>query len=84
MSAAEIRKELHGYIDIADEHFLASVYLMMHNYLRSDKGIVGYTTGGEPLTKAEFTDRIRSSYEEASQGKVIANEDFLKELKTWE
>ena len=44
MGTAELRKELHSYIDLADETFLKMVYAMSKEYKGSE--IVGYKVDG--------------------------------------
>ena len=59
MTAIVLRKEVQQYVDQADERFLRMVYAMSKEYENSM--VVGYTTKGEPLTKAEIKDRVKAA-----------------------
>lgn len=37
----------------------------------------------QPMTMGEFNDRIDRSMEDVKNGKVISQEDLLKEIDTW-
>ncbi len=59
MTAIVLRKEVQQYVSQADERFLRMVYAMSKEYENSK--VVGYTTKGEPLTKAEIKDRVKAA-----------------------
>ncbi len=82
MSAAQIRKELQQFINIADDRFVTALYQMMKNYLQNDESIVAYTTDGQPLTKAEFIANVNEAHEDAKKGNVKNADDLLVEIKT--
>ena len=79
MSAAEIRKKLHKYIDKIDEHFLKAVYALIEEYAKED--IVGYKPGGKPITKSDLTKRAQQSEEDIKAGRVYSQEDVEAHFK---
>ena len=83
MSVLQIRQELHRYIDLADDRFVAAVYAMMQHYVTNDESIVAYTVNGEPLTKMEFANQVNEAYADAKKGNVISTEDLLKQIENW-
>lgn len=91
MSTAQIREELHQYINKADARFIHLVYGMMKE---DKKGAAIYTVQGKPLTQKQYKDDIdeaRKQYnkelDEAEAridtGKYISHEDLEKEAKQW-
>jgi hypothetical protein len=83
MSVAQIKQELHKFIDIADPKLLAAIYAMMENYLQNDDSIVAFTTDGTPLTKAELVKNIQEAYNEVQKGNFITSEELKEQMKNW-
>ena len=59
MSAAELRKELHRYIDHADDTFLKMVHAMSKEYKKSE--IAGYNIDGSPITQKDLINRVKAA-----------------------
>ena len=83
MTVAQIKQELHKFIDIADPRLLAAIYALMENYLQNDDSIVAFTVDGNPLTKSEFIKEVRDAYEEVEKGNFITSEELQKQMKNW-
>lgn len=81
MSTTEIRKEIHDYIDHADDRFLKLVYAMSKEY--ENTLIVGYTAKGEPITKIDLQERVKAASERVKSGDFISNEELEKEVENW-
>ena len=81
MTAIVLRKEVQQYVDQADERFLRMVYAMSKEYENSM--VVGYTTKGEPLTKAEIKDRVKAASARVKSGDFVAHEELEKEVQEW-
>ena len=81
MRTTEIRKEIHEYIDQADERFLKLVYAMSKKYENSL--IVGYTSKGEPITKIELQERVKTASKRVNSGDFISHEELEKEVENW-
>ena len=81
MRTTEIRKEIHDYIDHADDRFLKLVYAMSKKYENSL--IVGYTSKGEPITKIELQERVKAASKRVKSGDFISHEELEKEVENW-
>ena len=81
MGATELRKELHSYIDHADEMFLKMVYAMSREYKKSD--IVGYNTDGSPITQKDLKKRVKAASKRVKAGQYTTQEEVEKEIENW-
>ena len=81
MSTAEIREELHKYIDQGDKHFLKAIYAMAKVY--SGEEIVAYTADGRQLTKEQYIKEIEEAEAQIERGEHITMEELEKESKKW-
>ncbi len=81
MGTTELRKELHNYIDRADDTFLKMVYAMSKEYKRNM--IVGYNVDGTPITQQDLKSRVKAASERVKSGKYITQESVEKEIKNW-
>jgi len=81
MGTLELRKELHSYIDYADETFLKMVYAMSKEYKESI--IVGYNPDGTPITKNNLKDRVNAASERVKSGDYIMQNEIEAEIKNW-
>ncbi len=81
MDVSIVRKELHQFINLADDRMVKALYALMLNYLQDDESIVAYSTNGKPLTKADFVAEVRSAYEETKNGKVFTTKTVLNSFE---
>jgi hypothetical protein len=81
MGVAELKEELHNYIDHADERFLKMVYAMSKEYKES--GVIGYGVDGTPITHKELVKRVTSASKRVKSGNFITQEDIEKEVENW-
>ena len=79
MGTAELRKELHGYIDKADDEFLKMVYALAKNYRDKED----YTLPGSPMGVEAYRARIRNASDSAKAGYFTTEEDMDKEMEQW-
>ena len=79
MGVAELKKELHNYIDHADERFLKMVYAMSREY--KSTSIVGYNADGSPISKEDLAKRVVSASNRVKSGDFISQEEVEKEIK---
>jgi len=77
MGTAELRKELHSYIDKADEEFLKKVYALAKRY-EDD-----FTLPGPPMEVETYRARILKASDSAKAGNYTSAEDFDKEMEQW-
>ena len=81
MTAITLRKELRHYINHADERFLKMVYAMSKEY--ENTLVVGYTAEGEPISKIELTERVKSASKRVKSGDFVSHEELEKEVENW-
>ncbi len=82
MGAAELRDELHQYIDIADERFLRMVHSLANEYAKDEENVVAYRAG-KAITKNQLYQELKESKTEIERGDYMTIEDFDKESEQW-
>lgn len=81
MGAAELRKEIHNYIDRADETFLKMVHAMIREYRKPE--IIGYNTDGTPITSKDLKKRVKAASKRVKSGDYLTQEEVEKEVENW-
>jgi len=81
MGATELRKELHSYIDHADEIFLKMVHAMSKEYKKSD--IVGFNVDGTPINQKDLKIRVKAASKRVKAGIYITQDEVEKEIENW-
>lgn len=81
MGTVELRKELHNYIDHADETFLKMVHAMSKEYKKAS--IVGYNVDGTPITQQDLRKRVRAASKRVKSGDYLTQEEVEKEIENW-
>ena len=81
MDTNRLKKELHSYIDHADETFLKMVHAMSKEYQKSED--IGYTVDGKPITKQELKNRVKAASKRVKSGDYITQDEIEKEIKNW-
>lgn len=79
MGTAELRKELHSYIDKADEASLKKIYALARSY-EDEKD---YTLPGPPMDVEAYRKRILKASDSAKAGHYTTQEDMEKEMEQW-
>lgn len=81
MGVPELRKELHDFINQADERFLKMVYAMSKEY--EEPEIMGYNLDGSPITRQYLLKRVKAASERVKSGDFLTEEDVEKEVENW-
>lgn len=77
MQTADIRKEIHNYIDQADDRFLRLVYSMVENeQIEAGSNIFSKST-------EEMVKRSKASMLSVTEGRTRNIKAFKKEVDTW-
>jgi predicted transcriptional regulator len=50
---------------------------------QQESEIVAYTTAGQPLTRAQYIERINIGLEQCRNGEFVTLEELQKEIDTW-
>jgi len=81
MTTIALRKEVQQYISQSDDRFLKMVKAMSKEY--ENTLVVGYTTQGKPITKAELKGRVKAASKRVKSGDFIPHEELEKEVENW-
>lgn len=81
MGVPELRKELHNFINHADERFLKMVYAMSKEYEKSS--IAGYDVDGSIIDEEQLIGRVRNASMRVKSGDYITQEELDKEVEEW-
>ncbi len=77
MGITDIKKEIHDYIDHADDRFLRLVYSMVENE-QIEAGVNLFSTTEEDMIK-----RAKASLSSVSEGRTRNIKAFKKEVDSW-
>lgn len=84
MSTAELRKELHSYIEKADDKFLKMIHALAKSYEeKEDVGKEDYTLPGTPMDGETYRNRISRASDRAKAGHYTTSDDLDKEIEKW-
>ena len=85
MSSAELRSELHEYIDRLDDQFVAVVHSMLDTYIKQQEGdpIVGYDGEGNPIHASVAKEEYKARLEAVDRGEYVTLEELKKQSRTW-
>ena len=81
MGAAELRQELHDYIEQADMDFLRRVHAMSKEYEKPE--IAGFTPDGTPIYSNELVKRVKAASKRVKAGDFATQEEVDKEVENW-
>lgn len=77
MGSAQLKQEIHRYVDSADEQLLKLVYVMMKEYEKNSEEV-----GTDPvegvITKDKLIERAQASAAAISEGKIRNIKDVMK------
>ncbi|NBC83344.1 MAG: hypothetical protein GVY19_08165 [Bacteroidetes bacterium] len=79
MDTAQIKQELHQFIDKGDERFLRLVHAVATNYKNDED----YTLPGSPMDVETYKTRIKNAKERVKAGYYTTQEDLEKEMEQW-
>lgn len=80
MGIIELRKELHHYINQADEKFLKMVYAMSREY---QKPVMGYNIDGTLITPQDLKKKAKAASKRVKSGDFLTQEEVEKEIENW-
>ncbi len=82
---SELRADLHRYIDLLDDKFIAVVHAMVDTYIEQHKDdpIIGYDINGKPMHASEAKAEFKRRNQAIDDGDFITIEQLKKESKKW-
>ncbi len=83
MSISELRKQVHLYIENADERFLRMVNSLAKEYKSKQSDPVAYRAG-DSLTSDELHNELKEAEEEIKRGDFDPIDDFDKDSSQWD
>ncbi len=83
MNTAALKKELHSYIEKADNRFLKMVYALAKSYEDEEVIVVGYEADGTPITKETLIEEAREASAQVKSGNYTTQEDLEKDVENW-
>jgi|GEM_PF-735566 len=86
MQTLELKSRIQSYLEKADDRILRIINSVFENYYGQDEDgkIVGRTIQGEPITKAQYIERIKQAEKNIEAGNYTTHEDLFEEMKKWE
>ena len=84
-NTAEMRSDLHRYVDSLDDKFVAIVHAMMATYMEQQKDdpIIGYSVDGVPMFASVAKREFKARLDAVDRGEFITLEELKKESETW-
>lgn len=84
-NAAEMRSDLHRYVDQLDDKFVAIVHSMVGTYIeqQEDDPIIGYSVDGVPMYASVAKREFKARLDAVDRGEFITLEELKKESETW-
>ncbi len=84
MSAAQLKTELHKYLDaVQDETFLRAVHSMLNTYLQHSEAVVGYRPDNQLITQQQLLANLEASEAQIERGEYLTMEELLREAEQW-
>lgn len=77
MGTSQLKKELHEFIDNADERLLYLVY----GLFQADQQ--DYTLPGKPMSEDVLKSRVRAAKARIKAGQFTTQEDLEREMEEW-
>ena len=77
MNTAQLRKELHEYIDQADDRLLR----LVRGMFQADND--DFTLPGKPMSEETLKRRVRAAKSRISSGQFTSQEDLESEMEEW-
>ncbi|MCO6476280.1 MAG: hypothetical protein J5I94_06650 [Phaeodactylibacter sp.] len=84
-NAAEMKADLHRYIDLLDDKFVAIVHAMVGTYIeqQGDDPIIGYDIEGNPIFASVAKREFKARLDAIDRGEYITLEELKKESESW-
>lgn len=83
MSAAQVKSQLHEYIEKADDKLLRMMHAMLENYFQEDETIVAFSASGEPLTQKMMRKMVDEAVQSVQAGKGLTSDEIRAMKKNW-
>lgn len=78
MGTAQLKEELHQYVDRGDKRLLHMMQAVAKAYFEED-----YTLPGKPMSAEEYKERIKEAKFNIEAGHFTTQDDLEREMKQW-
>ena len=78
MSTAQLKEELHQYVNQGDKRLLHMMQAIAKAYHEND-----YTMPGNPMSVGEYKERIKEAKSNIEAGYFTTQEDLEREMEQW-
>ncbi len=78
MGTAQLKEELHQYVDRGDKKLLHMMKAVAKAYFEDD-----YTLPGDPMSIEQYKDRIKEAKSNIEAGHFTTQEDLEQEMQQW-
>lgn len=85
-NTAELRADLHRYIEKLDDKFVAIAHSMLSAYMEQhheEDAIIGYSVEGAPMYASVAKREFKARLEAMDRGEYITLEELIKDSGTW-
>ena len=84
-NTAEMKADLHRYIDALDDKFIAIVHAMVDAYMaqQEEDPIIGYDIQGNPMFASVAKREFKARLEAIDRGEYLTLEELKKDSETW-
>lgn len=80
MDTVKLRKQLHEYIDHADNRVLNMIYAMLE---ADNTLVVAHTADGKPLTIEEYNKELEKAELQRAEEKVFTHDEVKNRVSQW-
>lgn len=83
MSTAQVKSQLHEYINKADEKLLRLMHSMLQNYFKEEDSIIAFTASGVPITKGQMKELSDEAVKAVEDGQSLSSDEIRKLKNNW-
>ncbi len=83
MTALQLKKAVHDYVDNLDNNFLQIIHSMLETHAQQTDPVIGYDTDGTPLRASEMKKLYEQDMKDMENGDFITLEELRKESAEW-
>lgn len=84
MSSAQLKTQIHEYLDaVKDETFLKVVHSMLNTYLQEQENIIGYRSDNQAITQDDLIKNLEESEASIERGEFLTIDELMVEAEKW-
>ncbi len=84
MSTAQLKTQIHVYLDaVKDETFLKVVHSMLNTYLQEQQIVVGYRSDNQAIAQDELLENLKESEAAIERGEFLTIDELMAASEKW-